>query len=60
MPVTLTGVVTEKVCSENEKAQAPSRKRKDDCCVANMFGFREATYFVVPEGETATPKVDLR
>ena len=28
--------------------------------VAGMFGFKSATYFEVPEGETATPKVDLR
>ena len=28
--------------------------------VAGMFGFRQATYFEVPEVETATPKVDLR
>jgi LemA protein len=28
--------------------------------VAGMFGFREATYFEVPETETAVPKVDLR
>jgi hypothetical protein len=25
-----------------------------------MFGFGMATYFEVPEGETATPQVDLR
>ena len=28
--------------------------------VAGMFGFHEATYFEVPETETAVPKVDLR
>jgi LemA protein len=28
--------------------------------VAGTFGFREATYFEVPETETAVPKVDLR
>jgi LemA protein len=28
--------------------------------VAGMFGFRMATYFRVPETETATPQVDLR
>jgi len=28
--------------------------------VAGMFRFAEATYFEVPETETATPKVDLR
>ena len=28
--------------------------------VAGMFGFGMATYFEVPEGETATPQVDLR
>jgi LemA protein len=28
--------------------------------VAGLFGFREATYFEVPETETAVPKVDLR
>lgn len=28
--------------------------------VAGMFNFKQATYFEVPEGETATPKVDLR
>ena len=28
--------------------------------VAGMFGFKQATYFEVPEGEAATPKVDLR
>lgn len=28
--------------------------------VAGMFSFRQATYFEVPEGETSTPKVDLR
>jgi LemA protein len=28
--------------------------------IANMFNFREATYFEVPEEETATPKVNLR
>jgi LemA protein len=28
--------------------------------VAGMFRFTEATYFEVPETETATPKVDLR
>ncbi len=28
--------------------------------VAGMFAFREATYFEVPETETAVPKVDLR
>jgi LemA protein len=28
--------------------------------VAGMFGFREATYFEVPETETAVPRVDLR
>jgi LemA protein len=28
--------------------------------VASMFRFTEATYFEVPETETATPKVDLR
>jgi len=28
--------------------------------LAGMFGFREATYFEVPETETAVPKVDLR
>ena len=28
--------------------------------VAGLFGFREATYFEVPETETATPRVDLR
>ena len=28
--------------------------------VAGMFAFREATYFEVPEAETAVPKVDLR
>lgn len=28
--------------------------------VANMFRFTEETYFEVPEGETAVPKVDLR
>ena len=28
--------------------------------IAGMFGFREATYFEVPETETAVPKVDLR
>jgi len=28
--------------------------------VAGMFGFSHATYFEVPEGESATPKVDLR
>ena len=28
--------------------------------LAGMFGFREASYFEVPETETATPKVDLR
>jgi LemA protein len=28
--------------------------------VANMFKFTEATYFEVPEAETAVPKVDLR
>jgi len=28
--------------------------------VAGMFGFKQATYFEVPETETATPKVDLR
>ena len=28
--------------------------------VAGMFGFREATYFEVPETEAAVPKVDLR
>ena len=28
--------------------------------LAGMFGFREATYFEVPETETAAPRVDLR
>ncbi len=28
--------------------------------IAGMFSFTEATYFEVPETETATPKVDLR
>ena len=28
--------------------------------LAGMFGFRQATYFEVPETETATPRVDLR
>jgi len=28
--------------------------------VAGMFSFKPATYFEVPEGEMATPKVDLR
>jgi LemA protein len=28
--------------------------------VAGMFHFTEATYFEVPEAETAVPKVDLR
>ncbi|MEJ2380369.1 MAG: LemA family protein [Gammaproteobacteria bacterium] len=28
--------------------------------MANMFNFKEATYFEVPETETAVPKVDLR
>lgn len=28
--------------------------------VAGMFSFKQATYFEVPETETATPKVDLR
>jgi LemA protein len=28
--------------------------------LAGMFGFRQATYFEVPETETATPSVDLR
>jgi LemA protein len=28
--------------------------------VAGMFGFHDATYFEVPETETAVPKVDLR
>jgi LemA protein len=28
--------------------------------IAGMFRFREATYFEVPETETATPQVDLR
>ena len=28
--------------------------------IAGGFGFKTATYFEVPEGETATPKVDLR
>lgn len=28
--------------------------------VAGMFGFTQATYFEVPEGETATPAVNLR
>ena len=28
--------------------------------VAGMFGFKQATYFEVPEVETATPAVDLR
>jgi LemA protein len=28
--------------------------------IAGMFHFTEATYFEVPEGETAVPKVDLR
>jgi len=28
--------------------------------IAGMFGFRQATYFEVPETETATPAVDLR
>jgi len=28
--------------------------------VAGMFGFRDATYFEVPETETEVPKVDLR
>jgi len=28
--------------------------------LAGMFGFNMATYFEVPEGETATPRVDLR
>jgi len=28
--------------------------------VAGMFGFKQATYFEVPEVEMATPKVDLR
>ena len=28
--------------------------------VAGMFAFREATYFEVPDTETAVPKVDLR
>ena len=28
--------------------------------IAGMFGFRHATYFEVPEGESATPKVDIR
>ncbi|MDH3980493.1 MAG: LemA family protein [Gammaproteobacteria bacterium] len=28
--------------------------------VAGMFGFKQATYFEVPEAETATPAVDLR
>lgn len=28
--------------------------------IAGMFGFRPATYFEVPETETATPAVDLR
>jgi LemA protein len=28
--------------------------------IAGMFGFREATYFEVPETETAVPRVDLR
>jgi LemA protein len=28
--------------------------------VAGLFGFREATYFEVPETETAVPRVDLR
>jgi len=28
--------------------------------VAGMFGFKQATYFEVPETETATPAVDLR
>ena len=28
--------------------------------IANIFGFKEATYFEVPEAETAVPKVNLR
>jgi LemA protein len=28
--------------------------------IAGMFGFKHATYFEVPETETATPKVNLR
>lgn len=28
--------------------------------IAGLFGFKEAKYFQVPEGETAVPKVDLR
>ena len=28
--------------------------------VAGLFGFRQATYFEVPETEMATPAVDLR
>jgi len=28
--------------------------------IANIFGFTEATYFEVPEAETAAPKVNLR
>lgn len=28
--------------------------------VAGMFRFKQATYFEVPETETATPKVNLR
>jgi LemA protein len=28
--------------------------------IANIFGFTEATYFEVPETETAVPKVNLR
>ena len=28
--------------------------------VAGVFGFKNATYFEVPEGETGAPKVDLR
>ena len=28
--------------------------------VAGLFNFKHATYFEVPEGEVATPKVDLR
>ena len=28
--------------------------------IANIFGFKEATYFEVPEAETVVPKVNLR
>jgi LemA protein len=28
--------------------------------IAGAFGFKQATYFEVPEVEMATPKVDLR